>query len=240
MAEEASLTFPLVLLSLSFAFTVYLNRQAIIHTLQACGKYLYRCVHNSEKKTRHMTRKTARRIRQCIARHHQSGENVEYELLDMSGNTATVLDDGGLEYASESESCGDSTYSTDSTYTSSQSHIIASDSASKHSRNGEISDVTQYSPRSIRLASTRLSGTGLIDMSVHIMPMEWEVERARRLQQGGPSTWLHRVVDWTVERVQANFEAGNETSEFDHAPYTNVHNDNNVPAPAALTEGCAA
>jgi hypothetical protein len=229
MAEEASLTFPLVLLSLSFAFTVYLNRQAINHALQACGDFLYRCIHNTEKKTRRMMRKLARRIRRCIARRRQTKESAGYELLDMSGNTATVLDAAELQYPTESESCSDSTYSTDSTdstYSSLQDHIVLSSSGSNDSLEEEILGPTlRYSPQSSRMAPTRISSSGLVDRSVRIMPMEWEVEHARRMQQGGPSTWLHRVVDWTVERVQANFEAGNEISEFDRAAYINFHDE---------------
>lgn len=222
MAEKVSLAFPLVLLSLSFAFTAYLNRQAIKHALKAWGNFLYRCIQPSEKKARRMVRRIARRIRRCIIKHRLLGKDTGYELVDMSGNTAAVvvLDDAELEYPSESESCSDSIYSTGSTgstYSSSHGHIIVADSASSDSRDGEISP--RYSSRSTRMASTRISSSGLIYMSPQIMPMEWEIEHARRMQQGGPGTWLHRVVDWTVERVQANFEAGNEISEFDRAPY---------------------
>lgn len=237
MAEKVSLTFPLVLLSLSFAFTAYLNRQAINHALKACGNHLYRCIQPSEKKARRIVRRIARRIRRCIFRHRQLGKDTGYELVDMSGNTTamSVLDDAELEYpSSDSESFSDGTYGTDSTdstdrtYLSSHSHLIVPDSASTDSWDGEISP--RYSSRSTRMASTRILSSGLINISPQIMPMEWEVEHVRRMQQGGPSTWLHRVVDWTVERVQANFEAGNEISEFDRAPYINAHNSNSEQA----------
>jgi hypothetical protein len=221
MAEEASLTFPLVLLSLSFAFTVYLNRQAINHALRACGDFLYPRIHNTEKKTRRMMRKLARRIRRCIARRRQTKESAGYELLDMSGNTATVLDAAELQYPSESESCSDSTYSTDSTYSSLQDHVILSSSGSNDSREEEIlGPILRYSPRSSCMAPTRISSSGFVDRSVRIMPMEWEVEHARRMQQGGPSTWLHRVVDWTVERVQET-----RSTRIDHAAYINFQDE---------------
>ncbi|KAJ5191937.1 uncharacterized protein N7498_010922 [Penicillium cinerascens] len=227
MTDKVSLTFPLVLLSLSFAFTAYLNRQAISHTLKAGSNFLYRCIQPSEKKARRMVRRIVHRIRRCIVRRRQLGKDTGYELVDMSGNTVAVsmLDDAELEYPSDSESCSDGTYSTNSTdrtYSSSHGHDTVPDSASNDSRDGEISP--RYPSRSTHMASTRISSSGLINISPKIMPMEWEVEHARRMQQGGPSTWLHRVVDWTVERLQANFEAGNEISEFDRAPYINVHN----------------
>lgn len=226
MVGKASLAFPLVLLFLSFAFTAYLNRQAINHAVKACGNFLHRCIYTSVKKARRMVRRIARRTRRFIIRRHQLGKDAGYELLDMSGNTVAVLvlDDAELEYPSKSESCSDGTYSSDSTegiYSGSHGHIVVPDSASNDARDGEISP--RYSSRSTRMASTRISSSGLINISPQIMPMEWEVEHARRMQQGGPSTWLHRVVDWTVERVQANFEAGNEITEFDRAPYINVH-----------------
>lgn len=218
MVDKASLTFPLVLLSLSFIFTAYLNRQAINHALKACGNFLYRCILTSEKKARRTVRKIARHIRRCIVRRRQLGKNTGYELVDMSGNTVAVLmlGDAELEYPSESKSCSDVTYSSDSTESinsSSHGHIIVPDSASNDSLDGGSSP--RYSSRS---ASTRILSYGLISISPQIMPTEWEVDHARHMQRGGPSTWLHRVVDWTVERVQANFEARNEISEFDRAP----------------------
>lgn len=178
MATEASLTFPLVLLSISFVFTVYLNRQVIKKALQGCQKFFSRSI----------------------------------QLLDMSGNTTTVVDVMEREYTFESESNSASIYSTESKDSSLQRDIMISDISSSESPDDEI-----YSSLASHRLSTRNIHRGTID-APQITPMAWEIEHARRMQQGGPSTWLHRMVDWTVERVQASFEASNPINE-EYASY---------------------
>lgn len=212
MAQEASLTFPLVLLSLSCVFTVYCGRQIIKGALQICGNFLSRCIHNAEKMTRRMTRRFMRRVRRCIARRRQTGPSAEYELLDMPGNTAFV-DLADLENTSESEASNDSIYSIESEYSSLHGSIVILDSSSTGSQDDKIPDLPPgYSPRPRhRLPKHIIRGT--IDISPQITPLAWEIEHARRMQQGGPGTWLHRLVDWTVERVQTSFEANNPINE---------------------------
>lgn len=212
MATEASLTFPLVLLSISFVFTVYLNRQVIKKALQDCQKFFSRSIQRTKRNTRRVVRHSVRRVRQRIARRRQPGQSAEYELLDMSGNTAAVVDVMEREYTFESESNSASIYSTESKDSSLQRDIMISDISSSESPDDEI-----YSSLASHRLSTRNIHRGTID-APQITPMAWEIEHARRMQQGGPSTWLHRMVDWTVERVQASFEASNPINE-EYASY---------------------
>ncbi|KAJ5303842.1 uncharacterized protein N7443_003502 [Penicillium atrosanguineum] len=209
MAKEASLTFPLVLLSVSFVFTVYLNRQVIKKALQDCGNLFSRYIHKTQGKTCQVICRTVCRIRQCFARRRPPGQNAEYELLDMSSNTAAVVDAMEPEYTSEPESSSTSIYNTESKESRLHSDIIISDSSSSDSQDDKI-----YSPRARHRLSTHNIDRGTNEMTPQITSMAWEIEHARRMQQGGPSTWLHQMVDWTVERVQVSFEASNPINQY--------------------------
>lgn len=211
---KASLLFPIICLLLSFALMGYLYRQGIAQAAQAYRRFHCRLVQRIKKRAK----ETARWILSPILPRRIDNANLvtgEYELVESSGLHPGVIitppPDSGRQHSSDDDEIS-SNASSCRPLSSGFRAILSDNGSDDEDALWEVILRSRWHARQSRLLDghrhlqdcTVVDGTGDVD----ITPADWEIDRADRIDQGGPGAWVHRTVDRVVERLQSKFEAG--------------------------------